>query len=160
MRIRTTVTAAAAGTALVLVAPSADAATLTRFDRSAYDAAPVVTAAGYSISAATSGELGGYLTLSVRATDGSMPSQGQCEPAAVHAVLTVAPGEQFTIDTTGDLCSHVVDGSPSVNAYFGDKQTAYTGTAHRRARVVGDGLIASNRSWLGAQGSVGFSVRW
>jgi hypothetical protein len=35
---------------------------------------------------------------------------------------------------------------------------SYTGT-HKRARVT-DGMISFQHSWLGAQGSVGMSVRW
>ena len=62
------------------------------------------------------------------------------------------------IRTAGELCSHVVDGSPTVNAYFGAKQVTYSG-AHKRARVT-DGMIASTRSFLGAQASVGLTVRW
>ena len=160
MHTRSILTAAAATLALTLAAPAAQAASVDRFDRSAFDAAPVVTSAGYSMSAATSGELGGHLALSVQAADGSVPTAGQCETAAVHAVLTVSPGETFTIDTTGELCSHFISGTPTLNASFRNKHVAYSGTAHRRARVVGDGIIGFTQGFLGAQGSVGLSVRW
>jgi hypothetical protein len=110
------------------------------------------------MSGATAGELGGHLILSVQAADGTLPAPGRCEAADVAAVLTVAQHESFTIDTTGELCSHFVDGTPTLNAGFGRKDVTYSGT-HQRARVS-DGLIAFSHSFLGAQGSVGLSVRW
>ena len=61
-------------------------------------------------------------------------------------------------NTTGELCSHFIDGTPTLNAYFGAKQVEYVGT-HKRARVS-DGMIGFTKSFLGAQGSVGLSVRW
>ena len=158
MYARSTLTAALAAAALTLVTPAAQAATSDRFDRSAFDSAPVVTASGYAMSAATAGELGGHLSLTVQATDNTLPAPGQCETADVHALLTVAPGESFEIDTTGELCSHFIDGTPTLNAYFGNKEVQYAGS-HRRARVS-DGMIAFTKSFLGAQGSVGMSVRW
>lgn len=159
MHARSILTAAvAAAAALTLVAPTAQAASVDRFDRSAFDSSPTVTSSGYEMAGATAGELGGHLALSVRAADGTLPVQGQCEAADVQAVLTVAPGETFTIATTGELCSHFVDGTPSLNAYFGAKQVSYTGS-HKRARVS-DGIIGFRNSWIGAQGSVGLSVRW
>ena len=160
MNPRTLVTwAAAAAVAVSLAAPAAQAASTERFDRSALDPAPVVTASGYEMSAATRGELGGHLELSIRAVDGSVPGPGQCEAAAVRAVLTVAPGETFTIRTRGELCSHVIDGTPTLNASFRNKHVTYSGT-HQRAKVVKEGLIAFGQNFLGAQGSVGMTVRW
>ena len=158
MNARSTITAALAAAALILVAPAAQAATVDRFDRSAFDSSPVVTGSGYTMSGATAGELGGHLSLSVQASDGTLPAQGECETADVQAVLTVAPGESFTIDTTGELCSHFIDGTPTLNAYFGAKQVSYSGT-HKHARVT-NGIIGFKNSFLGAQGSVGLSVRW
>jgi hypothetical protein len=158
MNARSTLIAALAAAALVLVAPAAQAAKADRFDRSTFDSAPVVTTSGYTMSGATAGELGGYLTLSVQASDGSLPAQGQCETADVQAVLTVSPGESFSIKTTGELCSHFIDGTPTLNAYFGAKQVSYSGS-HKHARVT-NGSIGFTRSFLGAQGSVGLSVRW
>lgn len=157
IRIASALVAAAA--AVSLAAPAAQAATVERFDRSAFDSAPVVTASGYSMSGDTRGELGGHLELSVQAVDGSVPAAGKCEKATVRAVLTVSPGETFTIRTRGELCGHIVEGSPTLNASFRNRHVKYDGT-HRRAKVVGEGLIAFNHSWLGAQGSVGMSVRW
>jgi len=158
MHARSTLTAAFAAAALILVIPAAQAAASDRFDRSAFDGAPVVTGSGYAMSGATAGELGGHLSLSVQATDGTLPAQGQCETADVQAVLTVAPGESFAIDTTGELCSHFIDGTPTLNAYFGAKQVSYTGT-HKHARVS-DGIIGFKNGFIGAQGSIGLSVRW
>lgn len=157
--LTTTLTTALAAAALTIVTPAASqAATSERFDRRTFDSAPVLTDAGWTMSGATAGELGGHLTLSVRASDGAMPAAGECEAADVHAVLSVAPVETFTIDTTGEICSHFLSGTPSLNAYFGAKQVEYDGT-HKRARVT-DGMISSGTSFLGAQGSVGLTVRW
>ena len=160
MNARSILVPALAAATLLLVAPAAQAApsSVDRFDRSAFDGAGVETGSGYSMAGATSGELGGYLTLEVQAADGTIPAQGQCETADVQAVLTVSPGESFAIDTTGELCSHFIDGTPTLNAYFGAKQVEYVGT-HKKARVS-DGMVAFTKSWLGAQGSVGLSVRW
>jgi hypothetical protein len=150
--------AALAASALILTAPTAHASTVDRFDRSAFDNSPAVTDSGFTMAGATAGELGGYLSLSVQAADGTLPAQGDCETADVQAVLTVAPGESFTIGTTGELCSHFIDGTPTLNAYFGAKQVSYAGT-HKHARVT-NGMIGFQKSFLGAQGSVGLSVRW
>ena len=157
MHVRSTLTVAATA-ALMLAAPGAQAATTDRIDRATFDSTPLVTGSGYEMSGATAGELGGHLSLAIRASDGTVPAQGQCETAAVRAVLTVAPAETFVIATKGELCSHFVDGTPTLNAYFGKKQVRYTGT-HKRARVT-DGMISFTNSWLGAQASVGLSVRW
>jgi hypothetical protein len=149
----------AAATVLAMAPGTAGAAaTAERFDRSAFDSTPVVTSAGYAMSAPTAGELGGHLDLSVQAADGTIPNQGQCETANVDAVLTLTPGESFAVHTTGELCSHFIDGTPTLDASFGAKQVTYTGT-HKRARV-GDGIIGFTNSVLGAQGSVGLTVRW
>lgn len=154
-RIIPTVVAAA-----VLVAmQSAHAASVQRYDRTAFDGTPEVTAAGWSISAATNGELDGWLDLSVSAIDGTVPGPGQCEPASVSAVLTVAPGESFAIRTTADLCGHAVDGSPSLFGSFGAKQVTYTGT-HKKTKLVRDGFVSFGAGFLGAQGGVTMSVRW
>ena len=158
MNARSVLAAAAVAVAITVTASPAHAATLESFQRSAFDGTPVVSAAGYVMAGPTSGELGGHLQLSVKAADDTVPEAGQCETATVQAVLTVADRETFTIDTSGELCT-LRDGSPRLNAYFGDKQTTYTGT-HKRAKIAGDGLIAFSNSWFGAQGSVALSVRW
>jgi hypothetical protein len=155
---KTLATTLAVAATLVLAAPTAHAKTVDRFDRRAFDPAPVVTSSGYAMSGATAGELGGHLKLSFVAADGSLPARAQCERAEVRAVLTVAPGESFAIATTGEVCSHVIDGSPTLNADFRNKHVRYTGP-HKHARVT-DGMISFSHSFLGAQGSVGLSVRW
>lgn len=69
----TFVTVVAAG-ALTFVAPAAQAGSVDRFDRSAFDSTPVVTAPGYEMEGATSGELGGYLSLSVQQPTAPCPA--------------------------------------------------------------------------------------
>jgi hypothetical protein len=158
MYARTTLAAVLAAATVVLVTPTAQAASVDRFDRSTFDSTPEVTASGFSMAGDTAGELGGHLSLSLRASDGTLPAQGQCENADVSAVLTVSPGETFTINTVGELCSHFIDGTPSLNAYFGAKQVSYSGS-HKRARVT-DGSIGFSNGFLGALGQVGLTVRW
>jgi hypothetical protein len=161
MRTSSILTATAAGFALTLSMPAAHATKLEQFDRYAVDYAPVVSESGYVMEGTTSGEPGSSLHLSVKASDDSLPGAGECEPASVQAVLTVAPRETFTISTTGELCGIVGDGSPALTASFGDLQTTYSGTAHKRARVVGEATIRSRTGFFGAYGAVeGLSVRW
>ena len=156
--IATAIAATIASAALTLTAPAAQGASVDRFDRSTFDSTPVVTTSGYELEGATAGELGGYLSLTVQASDGSVPVAGECEKADVRAVLTVSPGESFSIHTQGELCGHFIDGTPTLTAYFGAKQVTYSGN-HKKARV-GDGIIGFTNNFLGAQGSVGLSVRW
>jgi hypothetical protein len=159
MHTRIVALAATAATAAVLtVAAPAQAKTVESFDRRAFDSTPVVTASGWSMSAPTAGELGGWLEMTVTAADGTKPSNGNCEPATVDAVLTVAPGESFTIHTTGELCAHFTDGTPSLFGSFGAKQMSYSGP-HRKAKLVGEGFVSFGHSFFGAQGAVTLSVR-
>jgi hypothetical protein len=159
MHTRIIALAATAATAAVLsVASPAQAKTVESFDRRAFDSTPVVTASGWSISAPTAGELGGWLDMTVTAGDGTKPSNGTCEVANVDAVLTVAPGVSFTIRTTGELCAHFTDGTPSLFGSFGAKQMSYSGP-YKKAKLVGDGFVSFGHSFLGAQGSVALSVR-
>lgn len=152
--------AAATATATVLaVTTPAHAARVESFDRSAFDTSPDVTVAGWTISAPTAGELGGRLDMTVTVADGTIPANGTCEPANVDSVLTVAPGEAFTIHTVADVCTHFLDGTPSLFGSFDAKQTTYSGT-HKKARVVGDGFVSFGHSFLGAQGTVTLAVRW
>ena len=151
--------AATAATAAVLsVAAPAQAKSVETFDRRTFDSTPVVTDSGWSISAPTAGELGGWLDMTVTAADGTKPSNGTCELATVDAVLTVAPGESFTIHTTGELCAHFTDGTPSLFGSFGAKQMSYSGS-HKKAKLVGEGFVSFGHSFLGAQGAVTLSVR-
>ena len=147
-----------AGTALALAAPGAQARPSYEFiDRAAFDGAPVVSQAGYTMSAPTRGELGGHLTLTVLAVDGALPGANECEPATVDATLTTSPGETWEISTTGDVCGHFTDGSPSLTAGFGKRQLTYTGP---RTRVqLRTGMVSFGPTWLGAQGAVSLSIR-
>ena len=147
-----------AGTVLVLGAPGAQARPSYEFiDRAAFDGAPTITEAGYTMSAATRGELGGHLDLTVLAVDGTLPGANQCEAATADATLTTSPGETWEISTTGEICGHFTDGSPSFNAGFGKNQVTYTGP---RTRIqLKSGFVSFGYSWLGAQGSVALSIR-
>ena len=151
----------AAALALLALPATAQAATLENIDRSLFDATPEVSASAWHLDGPTSGPLGGTLDLHVSATDGTFPTTpGSCEPVDVRAVLQVSPGEVLSVSTVGEACAHIVDGSLIVDAYFGNRDVAYSGTAHKRVRVVGDGLIAAKTSFLGGQASIGMSVRW
>ncbi len=154
----TTLTTTLTAAAIVLTAPAAQARPTYEFiDRSAFDAAPVVTSSGWDMSADTRGELGGHLTLSVHAADGTVPGAGACEPARVEALLTTTPGETFEIRTTGELCGHPVDGSPTLSAGVKRNQVTYTGP---RTRVsVRSGLSGFGYGGLGAQGSVNLTLQ-
>jgi hypothetical protein len=162
MRTRSLLATGAAALALLAAAPAtAQAATLERIDRSLFDATPETTTSSWHFDGPTAGELGGALDLHVTATDGSLPTTpGACEPVDVRAVLQVSPGELLTVTTSGEACAHVVDASLSVNAYFGRDDVTYSGTAHKKLRVVGDGLIAARTSFLGGQAGLSTSVRW
>lgn len=162
MRTRTallTATAAALLTSFALPAHAAPVAE--NINRSLFDATPQLTTSTFTVDGPTSGPLGGALDVSVTAPDGTLPtSPGSCEQVDVAAVLTYSPGELLAVTTTGEACAHTVDGSLTVNAFFGRHDLTYTGTAHRSARLVGDGLIAAKHSWLGGQASFGATVRW
>ena len=162
MNVRSLLVSTTAAMALVAVVPAgAQAATLERLDRSLFDGTPVVSASSWHFDGATSGELGGALDVVITARDGAFPSTpGACEPVDVRADLQVSPGEVLTVVTTGEACAHVVDASLTVNAYFDRDDVAYSGSAHKKAKVVGDGLIAAKHSWLGGQASLSTSVRW
>lgn len=162
MSVRTTILTATTALGLVLALPAAaNAATLEQIDRSLFDATPEVTASSWHFDGLTAGPLGGALDLVVTAADGAFPTtKGACEPADVRADLQVAPGEVLRIVTTGEVCAHPVDASLTVNASFGRKDVTYTGTAHKKATVVGEGFIAAANSWLGGQASVSAAVRW
>jgi hypothetical protein len=162
MSARSTILTTSAVLALVVALPAAaHAATVERVDRSLFDAAPEATASSWHFDGPTAGPLGGALDLVVTAADGIFPTTpGVCEPVAVKAALQVAPGEVLTVVTTGEACAHPVDASLTVNAYFDRRDVTYTGTVHKKATVVGDGLIAASNSWLGGQAAVSASVRW
>jgi hypothetical protein len=120
-----------------------------------------VSASSWHFDGPTAGALGGALDLVVDATDGSFPTTpGAREPVDVRADLQVSPGEVLTVTTVGEACAHVVDASLTVNAYFGRGDVNYAGAAHKKAKIVGDGLIAASYGWLGGRASISTSVRW
>jgi hypothetical protein len=160
MNVRTT-TAALAGTILAglsVVAAPANAGTVTRIDKSLFDATPTLTSGSMSISGPTAGELGSTLEVTATAVDGSLPTGRDCEPVAVEATLRPTAGEVYRIATTGEACGLGIPGEFNLNAYFDKKQVDYTGPEHK-VKVVGDGLLAAANHFYGAQASISFSVR-
>lgn len=162
MRPRSLLLAATAAVALSALPVTAQAATTEYVDRAAYDGSVEQTAASFHIAAATRGELGGYLDVTVTATDGSLPTgSNACEPVVVDAVLTVSPGETLATSVSGEACTSFYGDATTVNAYFSKKELAYEGTAHKKAKVVGDGLLAASvSSWFGGQASFSAAVKW
>ncbi len=126
-----------------------------------FDGTPVRTASTFEVAGPTAGPLGASYELSVTAADGTLPTAfGSCEPVDVAAVLTVSPGEVLTVHTHGEACAHISDGTLGVNAYFGKKDLSYEGSEHKKAAVVGDGLIAAAHHWYGGQATFMGTVRW
>lgn len=156
-----TATAAAALTAIPLTAQACQRPA-ELIDRFAYDATVEQTAGSFHIAGATSGELGGYLDVIVATKDGSLPTGSDvCEPAIVTTVLTVSPGETRSSRVKGDLCTGFYGDSMTVNATVRTKDLHYSGTAHHKPRVVGDGLIAAGVFLPGyGQATFSASVRW
>jgi hypothetical protein len=160
MNIRT-ITAALSGTilaGLTVMAAPATAGSVTRIDKSLFDATPALTAGSMSISGATAGELGSTLELTATASDGSLPTGRDCEPVTVEATLRPTADEAYRIATTGEACGLGVAGEFNLNAYFDKFQVDYAGPEHKM-KVVGDGLIAAANYFYGAQAAVTFSVR-
>ena len=162
MRHRTLLATAVAAAALTAVPLTAQATTAEYLDRSNFDAAPDVTASSVHLDGATSGELGGFLDIVATAQDGTLPTErGACDPVDVAAVLTVSPGEQLTVHTTGEVCMHQFADTLILQSYFGKNDMTYSGTAHHKAKVVGDGMIsAGNALGFGFVASFSSSVRW
>jgi hypothetical protein len=131
-------------------------------DRFAYDGTmDDQTAGSFHIAGATSGELGGYLDLLVEAKDGSLPvGSNVCEPGIVTTVLTVSPGEVLSSRTKGDVCTSFMGEAITVNSTLRTKNLHYTGTAHRKPVVVGDGLIAAGLFTGYGQATFSASIRW
>jgi hypothetical protein len=132
-------------------------------DRATYDSAPELAEGSLRVAGPTRGELGGYLDVTVTARDGSLPTGSQvCEHAVVDGVLTVSPGETLTIDRVrGELCTSFYGDSMTLSAGVRSGNVDYEGSAHRRARIVGEGLISVGViSWLGGQASFSATVRW
>jgi hypothetical protein len=163
MRSRPLLATAAAAAVLTAVPFSAHACQRPAelIDRSAYDGTVEQTADSFHLAGATSGELGGYLDVLVTAKDGSLPTGSDvCERAIVTTVLTVAPGETLSARVKGDLCTGFYGDSMTVNATVRTNDLHYTGTAHRKPKVVGDGLVAAGVSSIGGLASFSASVRW
>jgi len=101
------------------------------------------------------------MDLTVTAPDGTLPIVfGSCEPVDVTTVLTVSPGEVLTVISAGEACAHIVDGTLQVNAFFGARDVTYTGSEHKKAKLVGDGLVAAAHHTLGGQASFSGVFRW
>jgi hypothetical protein len=66
----------------------------------------------------------------------------------------------LTVSTAGEGCAHIVDGTLQINAGFGTKEITYTGSEHKKARLIGDGLIAAAQHAFGAQASFSGVFRW
>ena len=161
MRPRSVLTTAVAAIVLSAVPMSAQAKSTELIDRSLFDGTPVRTASALELAGPTAGPLGGAFALTVTASDGTLPSAfGSCEPVDVAAVLTVSPGEVLHVSTSGEACAHIVDGTLQVNAYFGKNDVSYEGSEHKKAALVGDGLIAAAHHWYGGQASFSGTVRW
>ena len=158
---RTALVIASAAAVLASVPGTATAAPRTEtIDRRAFDATPERTESSFRVDGATAGPLGGYLDMTVRATDGTLPTSfGSCEPVRVSTVLTVEPGRVLTVRTHGEACAHIVDGSLSVNAGFRTRNVEYEGFGRCRPRVVGDGFMAAADSQLGGQASFFATLR-
>ena len=112
----------------------------------------MVSDTGYAMAGATAGELGGYLTLGSRRPTAPFLPRASARPPTSRP-CSRSPRASRSRSTTGELCSHFIDGTPSLNAYFGAKQVSYTGT-HKRARVT-NGSIGFQHTFIGAQGQVG-----
>jgi hypothetical protein len=154
MFVRSSLIAAPAVALLGAFAGPASAAPTTEVvDRSVFDATPERTAATLRVEGPTAGPLGGAMDVTVRATDGTLPTAfGSCEPVRVRAHVTVQPGRIITVRTRGEACAHIVDGSLSANAWFRARNVSYEGF-DRRPRLVGEGLIAAAHRQIGGQAS-------
>ena len=162
MRTRTVLATTAAAVTLTVAAPlTAQAKTTEYLDKRIFDATPAVTGGSWHLDGMTAGEIGPTLDVTVTAADGSLPtSSNACEPVDVVGVLTLAPGEVLTVRTTGEACAPFFGGIPAVNAYFGGDQTEYQGSAHKKAKIVGDGLISAGGGFFGYQATFNASVKW
>ncbi|HSK27558.1 MAG TPA: hypothetical protein VK894_11680 [Jiangellales bacterium] len=162
MRPRSLLLAATAAVALTALPVTAQAATTEYVDRAAYDGSVEQSASSFRIAGATRGELGGYLDVTVTAVDGSLPTgSNTCEPVVVDAVLALSPVESLSTSVSGEACTSFYGDATTVNAYFGKKDLDYVGTASKKAKVVGDGLLAASVvPWFGGQASFSAEVKW
>jgi hypothetical protein len=147
-----------AASAVVLTGPGAHARPAYELiDRSAFDGAPTAIEGGWTMSADTRGEFGGHLTLTARASDGTLPGANECEPATASATLSL-PGETWELTSTGEICDSFFGGSPS---FFGDvtkkKDVTYSGP--RKKGDFTSAFISTGGDWLGALGSVSLTLK-
>jgi hypothetical protein len=158
---RTALVIASAAAVLATVPGTATAAPRTEvIDRSLFDGTPERTESSLRVDGATAGPLGGHMDMTVRATDGTLPTAfGSCEPVSVSTILTVQPGRVLTVRTRGEACAHVVDGSLSVNAGFRARNVEYQGFGRCKPRLVGEGFMAAAHSQLGGQASFFVTLR-
>jgi hypothetical protein len=162
MRTRPLLATAAAAVALTVAAPlAAQAKTTETIDKFVYDSTPQVTAGSWHIDGLTHGEIGPFLDVTVTAVDGTLPTDPRAvERVRVDAVLTLAPGETLTVHAKGSAEAPAAGGTPSVFASFRKKDLTYDGTAHKKAKLVGNGFISAGGSFLGYQASFSATVSW
>jgi hypothetical protein len=162
MRTRTVLATTAAAVAFTVAAPLTAQAKATEYlDKRIFDATPAVTTGSWHLDGMTAGEIGPTLDVTVTAADGTLPTTSNaCEPVDVVGVLTLAPGEVLTVRTTGEACAPFFGGIPAVNAYFGDDETEYQGTAHKNVKIVGDGMISAGGGFFGYLATFNASVKW
>ena len=161
MRARSLLVATTAAVAITALPMTAQAADSEWIDRANYDATVDETPASMHLAAATRGELGGFLLVTLTADDGTLPvGTNVCEPATVDAILTIAPGETFTVRAPGEACTTFYGDSIQANAAFGTKDMTYVGT-HKKAKIVGEGFLAVGViDWLGGQAAFSATVKW
>ena len=161
MRPRSVLATAIAAAALSLVPMSAQAKSSELIDRSVFDGTPVWTASALELAGPRLETLGGLLrTHRDRSGRDAADRVRLLRAGGRGRILTVSPGEVLTVHTQGEACAHIVDGTLQVNAYFGKKDVSYEGGEHKKADVVGDGLIAAAHHWYGGQASFLGTVRW
>jgi hypothetical protein len=161
MRHRTLLLTAAATAALTLTPWAAQAQSAELVDRAMFDPTVEQTAGSLHLAAATRGELGGFLDVTVTAADGTLPTGSNvCEPGVLDAVLTVQPGETLSARVPGDLCTGFSGDSITANGGITKADLQYAGTAHRKAKLVGEGLVAVGVQSFGGQASFSASLRW
>jgi hypothetical protein len=162
MRPRSLLIATTAAVAFTALPLTADAAEGTYIDRANYDATVDRTDASLRVAAATRGDLGGYLDMTLTADDGTLPTGSNvCEPATLDAVLTIAPAETFAVHTTAEACTTFSGDSIQAFAGFGAKDLEYTGT-HKKAKLADrEGFLSIGViDGFGGQAAFSANVRW
>jgi len=162
MFVRSSLVVAATAAALLSAFPGAATAAKApqNIDRSLYDATPEHTTSSLRLDGPTAGELGGAMDVTVRASDGTLPTTfGSCERAWVKAIVTVQPGQVITVRSRGEACAHIVDGSLSFNAGFRGKDVSYQGFGRCHPKLVGEGFISAAHTQIGGQASFFGSFR-